>query len=332
MKRKILFFAFVLLALSNVFTSNAEVSSIDDQNNDIGVEELNFRFIYKFAAKEFFIYKCTIDTDIKRTFPDSSSKNFKRKEEVYITLRDPSGIKDGFAILNTGIDSIYYEFSDGQKEIKWWSQSDTDEYPTNPDFDKRSAILGKFFLSTISPYFEVAKIDGKLLARYRKDLLNVPDTTLRTIFQQAVSDENLKLYTDLSKNVIKAGRFARDSTWKMYFSMPIEGIPYSSDTAKVTFYLYDSKNYHVKAEMPFMKPDCNRVAPVVGLNRVLLPVDSTSYSSGFWDVTFSPRGRFHNAVGEFKTIAHIKLDNDMVTDTIKTKMKYELVKTYRWRN
>ena len=334
MKMKIFFIVLVLLAVNNtsLAQSKLQATEIENTEENLDVKELNFRFMYRFAPRTFFIYKCTIDTEILRAFPDSSTKNFKRKEEVYITLRDPSGEKDGFVELNTGIDSIYYEFSDGEKSVKWWSQSDHDPYPTNPDFVKRSALIGQFFISTISPYFEVAKIDGDFLQRAKDNIDDMSDTTLRFIFQQALSDENLKLYTDLNKNVIKNGRFKRDSTWKMKFSIPIEGINYTCDTANVTFYLYDTKNYHIKAEMPFMKPDYNTVVPIVGLDRVLSTVDSASKSSGYWDVTLSPRGRFEEATGEFNTIANIKLDEALVTDTIKTKINFKLLETYRWKD
>ncbi len=326
--KKILFI-FILSLLSTINILSAQIYEEDDDNN---YETLKFRIKYTFVTNVFYIYKCSIQTEINRMFPDSSLKTITRNEEVYITLRAPSNPKNGFVELNTGIDSILYEFNDGHNKYKWWSLSDDDPLPDNFDFYKTSTILGQYFYTTISPYFEVALIKGEILDKARENIDEVADTNLKFILKKSLSEDNLKLYTDLNKNVLKNGRFGRDSSWKSDFSIQIEGVKYTCDTADVKFYLYDGKNYHVKANVPYMKASYEEKTDIVGYENLISTVDSTSYSKGFWDVTVSPRGQLQTAQGEFNTNANIYLNNDIIKDNINTKIKFELLRTHKWKN
>lgn len=295
-------------------------------------ESLKFRFFYNFPERVFHVYKCEINTQINRVFSDTSKQTFTRKEEVYITLRNPTAKEDDFAMVNTGIDSIRYEFSDGTNTYKWWSQSDEDDLLDNQDFYKFFAMIGRFFVTTISPYYEVALISGNLLEIGRNNIEEMADSVERFIWKQALADDNLKLYTDLNRGVIENGQFARDSSWKSKFTIPIEGINYTCDTATTTFYLYDGKSFHLKAEMPFMKPSSDK-ALVVGIDDFVAPVDSANSSSeGYWDIAVTPRGVVQSVDAEFSTKAARSINKVKFVDNIKTKIKFSLINTYKWRD
>ncbi len=293
-------------------------------------EAIKFKFNYGFIERAFYIYKVTVDTKIHRKYQDSTTQDFSRKKDVYISLRNPTALQDGFAMVNTSIDSINYEFTDGKQKIRWNSQADDMELPVGqPDFDEIFAITGRYFTSHISPYYEVARIDGELLERGREEASEIPDSVLRQIWINAISDNNLKLYTDPNKNVIRNGRFDKDSTWQMKFAIPIEGITYTCDTAAATFYLFDSKNFHIKAVMPYMYPS-QETAAVTGMDRVLLGVDSTSNTKGFWDISVSPRGMLNSAEGEFTTNAYRNYKEIKFKDEIITNIKFNLERTVKW--
>ena len=295
-------------------------------------ESRQYRIQYGFTERVSHTYKMTYSTKVKRTFTDNTTQNFERKVEVYLSFWRPSALTDGFAEVRAGLDSISYEYKDANSTVRWFSQSNTDNLPGNPDYDVVFPILGRMFFKTISPYFDVAKIEGKILEEGRDDINKMSDTVLRRIWQKANSDDNLKFYADMNRSVLKNGRFAIDSTWKMRFSIPIEGIRYTCDTATVKFYLYDGKNFHIKAEMTQMSPNLNDSASVIGMNRDILPVDSTSSSAGFWDISVSPRGTLNTVKAEFITKTNSVINNMQFSDEIKTDIKYELLGTQRWRD
>jgi hypothetical protein len=327
--QKIVFSCLIIIAFSSNFNLFSQTNSAPNDENYTDDGVLQYRIQYNFAERVIFVYKMTYSTEIVRTFSDSTTQNFKRDMDVYLSYWRPSGLVEGFAEIRTGLDSILYNFTDGKQNVKWFSNGN-DDLPSIPDFDVVFPIMGRSYTTTISPYFDVAKIEGKILQEGRESIENMPDTTLKKIWKKAVADENLNFYSDMNKNVLQNGRFAIDSTWKMRFTMPIEGIRYTCDTAKVQFYLYDSKNFHVKAEMPYMYANVEDSASVIGLNRDILPVDSTSFATGFWDISVSPRGMLNSAEGEFTTKTKSKYRQMEFTDEIKTKIKYEFVDSYRW--
>jgi hypothetical protein len=118
----------------------------------------------------------------------------------------------------------------------------------------------------------------------------------------------------------------------MQFTIPIEGIRYTCDTATVKFYLYDGKNYNVKAEMLKMYPNLLDSSSVIGMNRDILPVDSSSFASGFWDVSVSPRGMLDKVNGVFFTKTNSEKSGLKFSDEIKTQIKYEFIKSERFRD
>jgi len=296
-------------------------------------ESQQYRIQYNFVERTMFTYKMTYQTTVKRTFADNTTQNFERNLEIYLSFWRPSAISDGFAEIRTGLDSFNYEYRDENGTIKWASQSNAHPIPENPDYDVVFPILGHSFFKTISPYFDVAKIEGKHLDEARERIRQMDDPVLRRIWLKANSDVNLKFYADMNKNVLRSGRFAIDSAWNMRFTIPIEGIRYTCDTANVKFYLYDGRNFHIKAEMPRMTPNVNDSASVIGMNRDILSVDSTSYSTGFWDISVSPRGMLNTAKGEFTTKTNsITTSNLKFSDEIRTVIKYEMLDSKRWRD
>ncbi len=332
MKRKFLVFMFCLLASASIDANCIFSQSTSRDDDPFREESLKFRFFYELPERVFHVYKCEINTQIERIFTnDTSKQSFVRKEEVYISLRNPTAKLDSFALINTGIDSIRYEFFDGNRVYKWWSQSDDDELLDNQDFSKFFALIGSFFITTISPYYEVALISGSLLETGRADIEEMADTIERFIWRQALADENLKLYTDLNRGAIENGQFALDSSWKSRFMIPIEGINYTCDTATTTFYLYDGKSFHLKSYMPYMTPDTGK-ALVTGIEDQILPVDAGSYSKGYWDIAVTPRGVVQSVDSDFTTKAIRNLNSIEFTDNIKTKIKFSLLNTYKWRD
>jgi hypothetical protein len=262
------------LILIIVFISSAILNS---QTRNANRE---YKLQYGFGEKILTTYKMTYTINVTRTYKDDKTKNFYRKIELYLSYWRPSANKDGFAEVRTVFDSVIYEYR-VDKEIYQWSSHNYDDILTNADFlSVVFPIVGRAYYTTISPYFDVAKIEGEFLTEHREHIQKLSDTLIRAINSKANSDMNLLFYSDMNKDVIKNGRFAVDSTWQSKFTIPIEGIRYTSDTAATTFYLYDGKNFYVKAEMKDMYPNTDDRNCVIGIDKTMLSVDSTSKSEG----------------------------------------------------
>jgi hypothetical protein len=333
---KQLFFT-MLLSLTAVLFSSQIVLSQTSQNDkpDVSYNReggRQYKFLYDFSPKTKFNFKLTYNTLVTRTFSDKTTKTFERDMVLFFSYWQPSPTKEGFSEISVGLDSIKYNYSDGKKTYSWATVSDNDDIPSNYDFDNVFPLVGRFFDVTLSPYFEMAKIEGKILDEVRSGIEKMGDTTLRKIWRKANADENFFFLIDMNKNVYKSGRFEIDSTWKMKFTIPIEGIRYTCDTAKVKFYSYDGKYYNVKAEMPRMYPNLKDSNTVMGMDRVILPVDSTSFSTGFWDMSISPRGLPNLINGSFTTTTNSSVNEQQFSDIINTTIKYEFLSLLRWKD
>ena len=296
-----------------------------------GIESRQYKIQYGFQEKVAFTYRMTCSTTIERIDAHEKTQSFNRIVEVYLNFFRPSGLIDGFAEIRTIFDSITYRYADTENEYKWSSVGIKDKFPRCDDyFNLIFPMIGRFYYTTISPYFEVAKIDGELLLDKRRDIDSIPNPFTKAVWEKANSDEMLTFYSDMNKNVIRNGRFAIDSTWKMQFTIPIEGIKFTCDTADVKFYLYDGKNFNFKAEMPYMYPNTNDSTCMIGINNIMLKVDSTSNSKGFWDIAVSPRGLIDKIVAKFETNNNFSVGKDNFIDKITTNIKYEYLKSLTW--
>ena len=294
-------------------------------------ESRQYRIQFGFQERVITTYKMTYATVIERTDEYNKSKLFNRVVEVYLSYYRPSGLVNGFAEVRTIYDSVIYRYDDGENQYKWSSASNVDKFPKCDDYlNLIFPILGRHYFTTISPYFEVAKIESNRLSEKRADIDSIPNPFTKAVWEKANSDEMLIFYSDMNKNVIRGGRFAIDSTWKMPFEIPIEGIRYTCDTANVKFYLYDGKNFNIKAEMPTMYPNTNDSTCIMGISNLMSKVDSTSHSKGFWDVAVSPRGVLDKVIGQFETVANYSINSNKFTDKITTNIKYEFLNTVSW--
>jgi len=291
-----------------------------------------YKIQYGYQEKVFTTYKMFCSTTIERIDElNNNIKVFNKEIEVYLNFFRPSDLQEGFAEIKTIFDSIIYRYNVENNKYKWSSNAVADEFPQCEDYlNLVLPILGRIYNTTISPYFEVAKIDGERLIEKRDEIDNISNPFTKAVWEKANSDDNLLFYSDMNKNVLRNGRFAIDSTWKMRFEIPIEGIRYICDTADVKFYLYDGKNFNIKAEMPSMYPNTNDSACVIGVSNVMLKVDSASNSKGYWDVAVSPRGMIDKVIGKFETTVNYLDENIKFTDKITTNIKYEFLKTLKW--
>ena len=293
-------------------------------------ESRQYRIQYTFQESVFTSYRVTCSTTIERTDELNNIKLFNRVIEVYLSFYRATPLYDGFVDVRTFFDSVTYSYIVGSEKYKWSSNADGD-FPQCDDYiNLIFPILGRSYNTTISPYFEVAKIEGEYLTEKREEIEKITNPFLKAVWEKANSDDMLILYSDMNKNVLREGRFAIDSTWNMRFEIPIEGIRYICDTAEVKFYLYDGKNYNIKAEMPLMYPNTDDSSCVIGVSNVMLKVDSTSNSKGFWDIAVSPRGMIEKVIGKYETIANYSDESIKFTDKITTNIKFEFLKTQKF--
>ncbi|MDR0927002.1 MAG: hypothetical protein LBO69_04470 [Ignavibacteria bacterium] len=303
------------------------------QNNDTyptREEVRHYKIQYDFGDRVTNLYKMTYTTKVNRSLDDNSTKSYERTIELFISYWRPTSPTDGFAEVKTTLDSIHYLYKGDTTNIVWSSQDDDFFIPDVTDFDNVFAIMGREFYTTISPYFEVAKIESESLTEARDNIDKMSDSILQYIWKKANTDDNLIFLTDMNKGVVHSGRYAVDSTWRTKFTIPIEGVRYTCDTATVLFEKYDGKDFYFKADIPKMYPNTVDYTNVIGLNRILVPVDSKSYSTGYWEMCISPRGLVRTANGTFTTKAIAEYNKHKWTDDITTEIKFEFISNKRW--
>lgn len=141
---------------------------------------LQYKVQYTFGERTT-LYKMTYLTEVTRTYSDNSTKTFNRTMELYLSFGRISKSDEDFAQVRTAFDSINYEYIAGDEHYTWSSIHD-DDFPTHSDYlNTIFPITGRTYTTTLSPYFEVAKIEGPALAEANNMIKRIKDTVQRKI-------------------------------------------------------------------------------------------------------------------------------------------------------
>lgn len=293
-----------------------------------------YRIHYNYMLTTYIYYTLTYNAKVTRTYENGAKQVFERREMMYLTFYRPSTEQNGFSDIRVTFDSLRYEYISGKDTVRWSDRSNTDTLPQHFDFAANvMPIVGRSFYLTISPYFDVAKLSDTILTEYRTEYGKIADELTRYTWLKGMADENLLFYADMNKSVLKSGQFGVDSAWKSRFTIPIEGVRYTCDTANVKFYLYDGKNFNVKAEMPKMYANTTDKMSAIGTKEErFFDIGEGSYSSGSWDIAVSPRGLIDKVIGKFKTFVNIEDGKVKWTDEIDTDMLYEYKSIMRFKD
>jgi len=91
---------------------NAIKGKSNESKNDI----IAYGLKVKHQVNTYFRYKLTEISEVKRSYSDSSIKEYKREVDYFLTAKVPESPRDGFQTLMITVDSLIYKLNDGGSE------------------------------------------------------------------------------------------------------------------------------------------------------------------------------------------------------------------------
>ncbi|MCO6466656.1 MAG: SusD/RagB family nutrient-binding outer membrane lipoprotein [Bradyrhizobiaceae bacterium] len=166
---------------------------------------------------------------VVRTHSDSSKKTYDREVTHYLTIRTIESI-NGLSKVVANLDSVTYHFSGDNGVVEYDSQKDITP-KTFPDLNAYIGPLNRTFTMTVNSYGEVNKIEGDDIDFWRDYIReNSPDLDSITTFlwEESLSDDNLKHMADIQKRMVPGLKVGVDSTWKYDLALRVNGVMFNS--------------------------------------------------------------------------------------------------------
>lgn len=292
-------------------------------------DDLSYSLKMKFPVNISNVYKMKEITNVKRSFSDSTNKEYTRDLTWYFTQKVSSSSKDGFTVVEVVIDSVEYKFKEGEAEFKFNSQGDDPGVLTFEDVQSTTVPLGKSYEMTYNPYWEVSKIEGENLEWLRNYVLKdgkVLDTLKKILWLDGISIERLSHITDIKKLTFPVGPVEPDSVWRSPFTIQLDGINFY-DTLKTNIPKHTSGFQYIDGttDKIFAQKNPTRF---YGIKNTLVSIDSCK-GKGTYSLTITPRGSIRTATADFNVEILARVNKETFKETIVTKINWELIGQFK---
>lgn len=283
-----------------------------------------------FRPTVYYSYVLSDTTIVMRLYADSSSRNFTRIVKYFLTINQPDSPEKGFSKVDVNVDSIHYEFTEGDKTYKFTSLDNFDpKIFYFDDFKTISIPMSKEFTLVYSPYGEVAKIEGERLDYFRDYIKNTlkesSDSILIYNWTDGLSDERLKSLGDVFKLIYPSNQVYQDSLWKSPFFIQLEGLNII-DTVDVKLVGFESKNYVLEGNFrtPTLLP---KKVKFYGLNNLTWNIQ-INYAEGHFVQKLTPAGAVRDFIINFDFSIVVGTTQKTFEQTTQKRIHWELVKQY----
>lgn len=313
-----------ILSINIAFTQSQKTSKVDD--------DLLYRVAVKFPSNVSHKYIYNEKSKIKRVFGNGGEQAFERDLTYHYSLINATlPDKDGFHILELSVDSLDYTFKTKDTTIYFNDQRDDLRMPKIDDFKIRFVPVGLNFNFTYSPYMDVARVGGDILAEKRNYITDVKtapsDDLLRHVWVSGLKDENLIAIFDAIKGFTPSKRVGIDSSWKKTILQEIDGCKFI-DSVDFKLSKFNIQNFTITGKSHGISA-INELVKLFDIPQLLELVDIENPSTEY-TIKLHPRGTVN--LVEVKMIADLKLkvSNEIVTQKMETTKTWTLDKMYNW--
>lgn len=285
-----------------------------------------YRLEAKYTAGVAQNYEFTETTAVVRTHSDSSTKRYERIVRHYVTVRAIESL-NGIAKIVVNLDSLTYRFTSDNAFVEYDSQKDVTPKPF-PDLNTYIGPLNRTFTATVNSYGEVTKIEGEDIDFWR-DYIGENSADLDSItallWEQSLSDINLKQFGDIQKRIIPGIKVGVDSTWKHDLMLRINGVlfdsPVTSTFAKNTGGLYIiTTNDTVRA-----KPQTIRTQGIPSLSQL-----TAGWAAISGELTLRNTGVIDELTLKAKAWYRATVQMETYTENVDATYSWKLTGQYQW--
>lgn len=271
-------------------------------------------------------YEFTERSKVTRTHSDNSKKHYERVVTHYLTLRTIESL-NGISKIVVTLDSLVYHFSSDNASVDYNSQVDQTPKPF-ADLNTYLGPLNRTFTMTVNSYGEINAIEGEDIVFWRDYITeNSPDldsvTTL--MWQQSLSDINLKHMGDLQKRIIPGLKVGVDSTWKHELEMRINGV-YFANTVKSKFAQNTGGLYVISTQDTLQaKPQAIRTYGIPDVSYL-----NTGWAAVNSELTLKNTGVIEDLTVKVKSWYQATVKIETYTEDVDATYNWKLTGQYQW--
>lgn len=319
----------ILALLSVLILFSANIYSQSERTQKAG--EPMYKILVRFPVNVSKKYVYKENSKITRVFSNNAKQEFNRELTYHFSLRSPSPVdKDGFQLIEVSVDSLEYKFTNKDTTIYFNDQRDDLRPPKFDDYQNKMVPLGLDFQMTISPYQEIAKVDGEMLINkrnYLTDPKTAPEDELnKATWINGLSDESLLNYFDVIKGFPPQHKIDIDSSWNKAIPCEIEGGRFI-DSVQFTLTNFNIQSYTFKGISTNMIPKESLVR-LFGLSQLIdfTNVEGTSE----YTIKMHPRGSINQIDANYNVELTYQVANDFIKQKVEVTKSWFLEKMYNW--
>jgi hypothetical protein len=296
---------------------------------DKGKEIPSYKLVVNFRVNTFHTTKITESTKVTRTYPDSSTKEYKRDVVYYTTTQIMESPTKGFQTIIVTLDSLNYRFSEGDVVFDF----NTSDFQGNAlkfkDLNLKTIALGRTYNLIYSPYGEIAKISSEDIEE-TMDYMKTKGADYLTpielfIWNHGLSTNHLSYLGDRKKIVFPFDRIAKDSLWKSPLSLELNGYNYN-DTLNLKIKEYNAGVFQIEGQSSSISHVDSEILTyeISDLVKIL-----ETNGSGIFNMTLNASGSILKSGFIYDIISKIKVGNQVIIENIESNVNWELMETFK---
>lgn len=197
-------------------------------------EPLRPRLLVSFPVGRIRYYELSESTRVERHLPDGTIQSWHRQARYLLRFYAFTEQENQMTAVACRIERLSYRFQQDTLTIAFDSDHPERLSRRVPDVEFVNMLLGTEPEILISPYGDIARIDGEQL-QWLRDYVHseLGSDTLRLASRlAAISDARWAALFDLHKGIVPGIRVREDSSWKRLVTLWIEGVEWR-DTAHI---------------------------------------------------------------------------------------------------
>ncbi len=326
MKNLLTLFAIIaFISLTNIVF--AQEKAVKGQAEDQG-EVVKYGIKVKYPVNTFSTNILTENTKVHRVYSDSTTDDYTRQVTYYYTTKIENSPKDGFQTLIIIIDSLTYNFKDGEKVMDYNSVDMSGNASRFKDLNMRTPALGREFNLVYSPYGDVSKIDGSDIKEL-KDYINENKSYMKPLdlfmWNNGVSFERLSYFGDNKKIQLPKDRIAIDSIWYSPINIELNGYSFT-DTAAMKISHYNAGKFLLEGTMVNLTAS-NKDEYMYNVSKLIKI--KKAVGTGKIELELTARGKLLNTKINYRTVIRVPVGEDYVDEIIDSSIEWKLIDTFR---
>lgn len=313
------FILFLIFSIS-LFSQEKNITS---STNDNKILLYNIKLFFPYSVIH--QYRMDEETDVVREYEDGTKYTYKKRITWYISSYAPKiSTREGEKELYVSIDSINYEFSDGNFDIKFDNSGQYIPPGHVWDFEKTFLLNSKEFNMFYDAYNNAYDISSE---RILQELNFVEDYSGKNAdfkkeqVKRRFDTQEIIFTADPVKGMLPSNSVALDSSWNVNLKFDVDFVTFNNICSATLSKVKDSHYYiNLKADTLYCIDEDMLLDDIKKVGKI-----NAGLANGNIELSISTRGHVKYLTSKFEAIINGKVDNVKYIERKKSFVNWNLV-------